>query len=1269
MLILVNENQLDAWVRGNAEEAQGATVQLVWRLVAASCPRPRERRFPLGDSIGQHGPDGVLEADLSYGPFVPEGRSIWEIGTGLKAGDKATSDYDDRTRDTPEDTRRNTCFVFVTPLSGRQAWEHTWKEEAQADWLDKRRKRGEWKDVRVIDGTKLIDWVHQLPAVELWLAERIGGAPAQQLETPEQRWSLLRSYGQPPPLTPDLFLANRDDACKKLQDVLNDTVVQLKLTTHFPDQAIDFVCAYLASLDDETRMDAIGRSLIVSGAEAWNAVCAWGQHLILIADPVLDLGGDSGPRLIQKARLAGHAVIFAGSQGGIPDPVSVRLPMPRPHQVQEALTKAGHGDERARTLAQKSDGNLGSLLRCLQNLSLLPEWAERSDAAELAIAVMLGSWTDTARADRDVVKGIVGKAYGEWIRTLREVALRPATPLIQFEGNWKFIARHEGWYALGPRLFDGHLDALRDAAISVLRESDPQFGLPRDERYMAGIRGKTLVHSQLLRVGLAESLALLGSHPNALTSCTRGKAEATAALAVRAVLSDADWARWASLEPLLPLLAEASPGAFLEAVEKALHSEPCPFDELFAQESSGVFGRTYLSGLLWALETLAWDVDCLVRVLMTLGQLAARDPGGQWMNRPANSLTTILLPWLPQTCAPVAKRVAGVRGLLAELPDIGWRLLLTLLPQVHSVSSGTRRPEWRATIPDDWRQGATREEIWQQVSAYSELAISAAKKNVSRLAALIDHLGYLPVRAREDLLEYLASDAARAIPDEDRLRVWDKLDGLVRRHKRFPDAKWAMKPEQADRIASIADRLAPTAPFLLHQRLFSERDFEFYEHKGDYKEQDNRLDSLRQRAVEEVANHGGVEAVLAFAQVVESPWRVGIAYGAVAGIDVDGIVVPSLLESEHRSLAQFAGGFVWGRFHSLGWQWVDSIQTAQWSPSDVGALLSFLPFTRDTWERSKRILGDDESAYWTKTTANPYQAETGLELAVDRLLQYGRPYAAVHAIHKMLYDGQPFDREAAVRALLQAAQSGESPDSMAVHEIVEIIQTLQHDPTTNPRDLLSVEWAYLPLLDEHSATSPRLLERGLAAEPAFFCQVIRLVFRSSREDRPAEEPTEAAKGTASNAYRLLHAWRTPPGTLPDGTFDGDALTRWLEEVRRQCTETGHLETATSIVGHVLVYVPGDPDGLWIHRSAAAVLDARDADVVRGGYSTELYNLRGVHWVDPTGKPERELAATYRRKAESVEEAGYPRLAAALRELAKTYEDEAERVSSRDPFDD
>lgn len=1267
--MLITENQLDIWVRGNARDAQSVIVELVWRLVAASSPRPKERRFPLGDSIGQHGPDGLLDVNLAFDPFVPEGRSLWEIGTGRKAGDKATSDYSGLVEAIPEAVRLESTFVFVTPLSGSRDWEHTWKEEAQATWLEDRRAKHEWKGVQVIDGTKLVDWIHQFPSVELWLAERTIGLPAQQIETAERHWNLIRTIGEPPPLTPHVFMANRDEARAKLSDVFEGTAVQLKLHTHYLDEVVDFVSACVAELDDERRADTSGRCLVISGVDAWNAMSALTEKHILVADTALDLSNATGTKLIQAACRVGHAVIFGGAPGGIPDPASAPLPSPRSHQLKDALENAGYSEERARTMAQKSGGNLGSLLRCLQNRSLMPEWADGSAAAKLAIAGVLGSWAEKSAADRAVVEAVSGNTYGEWIEKMREISIRPGTPLNQRDGNWSFVARYESWYALGPMLHDEHLDRLQTAAISVLQEKDPQFELPTEERYASRIHGKVLSHSHLLRNGLAESLALLGSHPKALTSCTLGKAEGTAVLSVRAILTDADSLRWASLNNLLPLLAEAAPGEFLDSVENALNREPCPFAEVFAQEGDGFMGRTYISGVLWALETLAWDASCLSRVVICLGELAARDPGGRWSNRPANSLSTILLPWLPQTCASVAKRGAAVSTLLAELPDIGWELLVSLLPQSHSISSGSRRPAWRETIPDDWSKGVTHREYWEQITLYSEMAITAAMSNCEKLVKLIDHMENLPSPAYDQLLAHLGSDAVMTMSEADKLSLWTAIVNLVTKHRKYSTAEWAMKHESIDKIAALAEKLAPDAPASRHQRLFRERDFDLYEEKGNYQEQRNELENRRQRAVQEIAATGGVVEVLAFATAVQSSWSVGVAFGVMAGKEVDEVVLPDLFESNQKSLAQFAGGFVWGRFHSHGWHWVDDIDASKWTPAQIGQLLSFLPFTQDTWERSKRLLEGDESAYWSKVNANPYEAEKGLEAAIDQLLQHGRPNAALGCLSLMLHEKKPIDIGLAVQALLAALGSSEGVHSVDAYDIIGVIKALQDDPGTNYDDLFRVEWAYLCLLDRHRDASPKLLGRRLASVPGFFCEVIRLVFRSKKEEGPTEEATEEMKTIAANAYRLLSEWRTPPGRQDDGTYDGDALTLWLDAVKKECSDTGHLEIAMTMVGHVLIHAPADPDGLWIHRSAAAALNARDAGDMRDGFRSELFNSRGVHWVDPTGKQEKELADKYRGQAEAADGANYHRLATTLRGLAESYKREAERVLSREPFDD
>jgi hypothetical protein len=136
-------------------------------------------------------------------------------------------------------------------------------------------------------------------------------------------------------------------------------------------------------------------------------------------------------------------------------------------------------------------------------------------------------------------------------------------------------------------------------------------------------------------------------------------------------------------------------------------------------------------------------------------------------------------------------------------------------------------------------------------------------------------------------------------------------------------------------------------------------------------------------------------------------------------------------------------------------------------------------------------------------------------------------------------------------------------------------------------------------------------------------------------------------------------WRTPPGSRDDGSFDGAALKDWVTKVKASCEESGHLVMALQRIGHVLRYYPPDPHGLWIHQSIADVLNTKDASEIRKGFEVELYNSRCAHAVDPQGGPEREIAKGYRKQAEEVELNGYPRFAATLKEIAASYDREAE----------
>ena len=203
------------------------------------------------------------------------------------------------------------------------------------------------------------------------------------------------------------------------------------------------------------------------------------------------------------------------------------------------------------------------------------------------------------------------------------------------------------------------------------------------------------------------------------------------------------------------------------------------------KEAVGISGSNYMTGLLWALETLAWDPQHLTRVAVIIADIASIDPGGNWANRPANSLSDIFLPWHVQTTASLEMRKVAIQNVLNEHPDVGWKLLLSLLPN----NLFTSRPD------ADSRFGAITfhkigvmvyqgKNIGTRLPLMRILWLNLARENPDRMDELIKYLPDLPItgpcdrsnpsRIGSKLLTY---------PEIDRLPLWERLDTLVRKHR------------------------------------------------------------------------------------------------------------------------------------------------------------------------------------------------------------------------------------------------------------------------------------------------------------------------------------------------------------------------------------------------------------------------------------------------------------------------------------------------------
>jgi SIR2-like domain len=882
---------------------------------------------------------------------------------------------------------------------------------------------------------------------------------------------------------------------------------------------------------------------------------------------------------------------------------------------------------------------------------------------DLVFGFLIGGWNENNSNDIELIEAILKKDYQSWIESIREVYETPNSPITLKNGVWATSNKLELLEFLSGRIYDNHLDSLESIATNVLGEINPELDLPQEDRYAAALYDKKLSYSESIREGIAESIALIGIDKNKLINCSTNYRNFIAPKIVRKLLLDTDWKLWGSLNSLIPTLAEAAPDEFMSCVENTLRRDDKPFESLFSQESNVFGGRIYTTGLLWALEGLAWSESYLARILLILAELASIDPGGNWKNRPINSLKTILLPWFPQTLANKDKRISAIKPVIRDFPDVAWRVILAMLPSQHETSSGSHKPKWRNPIPDDFKQEVLNIDYWDEVTQYANLAVDMAERDIAKLTQLAKEFDHLPVPAFERLNALLASETVRNLPEEEKAKVWENLIEFTQKHRRFPDAAWVLPNDILEKIETVTSQLAPTNLLLKYERLFGNNDWDLYDEEApaekNWEVQRQKLGEKRAKAIAEIYLAQGIDGIYKFINQVKSPNNVGIALADFNDGELTPNVIPKHINDESNQLKQFARGYAVEAFHKYGWNWVKAFDFTTWSINQKVELLTCLPFDIKTIAFVKELLGKKENLYWKLAFINAYHTDIDLLIVADKLLEVKRIHSAIDVLHHRFRDGKGLDIERSVKALLSINYSEDTSNQMSTYDTQELIKALQEDPNTPESDLFNVEWFYVPLLDELHGNKPVILQKKLATEPPFFAELMRLMYKPNDAGDDYPKPDEEKRNLATNAWRLLQNWKLPPG-LKDGVFNATDFNDWVVAVKAQANEDKRYEITMQEIGKVFYYYPESDGGLWLPKEVAEVIDGKDAEDMRVGYALEIYNSRGVHTIDPEGKPEMALAAKWEARAVITENDSYPRFGAKLREVAESYRREAQR---------
>jgi hypothetical protein len=778
-----------------------------------------------------------------------------------------------------------------------------------------------------------------------------------------------------------------------------------------------------------------------------------------------------------------------------------------------------------------------------------------------------------------------------------------------------------------------------------------------------GVYGKTPIYSGDLRRGVAEMLALFGA---------KGLDVSVGAVGIetwlRGVLrrlfaranDDLTGQLWASLTDVLPMLAEAAPDVFLQALGVGLEGDMPLLRMMFAdnEEANPLSISSPHTGLLWALETVAWSSEHFGQVVEQLARLAEVDPGGRLSNRPAESLASIFRPWLPQTSATPASRLAVLDAMRDRHNTVAWPLMLSMLPEHHAVGSYSPKPKFRAWASD--AEVTSRADAWAMFLAVAERLIEEARTDPARWAELVGRFDDLPEPTFAPAMAALRSAAAES-PDV-RASAWEPLRDLVARHRRFAHADWALDRDRVDELDVLQEELAPTDAVERARWLFDD-------HVPDLPEGGRDIDGgqileavelRRVEAVTELHNFSGPQAVVQLAGTAKYPWFVGDA-AARAGLDDVGDVLYASLDAQDEPVTA-ARAWVAYNARTRGWPWVEEqIERLKGRPVAQARVLLEAPDVDRAWELARRDPAVD-TAYWSEFL--PYgrgPAFAFAEGAARELLAHDRPRAALMLLN--LYVGSvEINADLVVEALERfVATPLDHPDQFRVdsHELERLLEFARGGDVDDER-LMLLEWRLLPALG-FDVNSP-VLERRLARDQEFFVEVLSLCFRPSTDEPDAAIPAHVA----TNAYRLLDEWSVVPGSDgPKELIAPDRLNAWVDAAIALLAAADREAIGLELIGRILAKASGDPDETWPTRPVRDLIERLHRTELDRGFEIEVLNSRGVtsRGLTDGGEQERLLARRYTTLAERVAD-GWPRTSAILRSLAGTYEEDARREDAQ-----
>ena len=1230
----VRARQIESWALENTEARRRFAV-LLRLLVNSTGSGLGKVDFPGNDDAERPGWDGVVEADRAT-PWIPQGSSGWEFGCGEDIKRKADKDFEKRTQSVPESERRAATFVFVTP--------RRWTEKN--DWEKARREERQWKDVRVFDASDLEQWMEQSIPAQIWFAHETE-IPSKGVLSLEQCWKQWQADCEPA-LVPSLF----DQALKEPKDCVARWLesapgTPLKIAADSTAEALAYLRVAFSEEEPLFR-DNRDRVAVFTEPGVLPEILSAGSDLIVVS---------TSPEIEEE--LAPHRqclkTILVYSQNMANVNPDITLKPLNYFALTSALEEMGCNWDDVDRYRRECGYSLTVLRRRLSQMPKVrtPKWADREHAEKLIPMVFAGAWNANNEMDRFLVSELAeGMDVEKEIRRLSELEDSPVWSTASYRGVKSKI---DSLFAVSESVTESHIKRFLDVAEIILSEDDPALDLPEDQQWLAALHGKSREISDLLRASVINSFVLLAVHGNGLFRDRIGfDIEIRIREMITELLSPLNERVLEAQSDALPAYAEATPDTFLSIIEQDIENGDQEVMKLFRPVDASLFKSPPRVEILWALESLAWSDEYLVRTVDILARLARVESDDSYLNKAINSLAAIFWPAAPQTSVPISELTNVFNRLLEKFPDIGWILCMKQLEQESSINP-THKPKWRT---DGYGHG-------QSVSEhdYRKFVRNAARKAIDwnshtkeTIADLVQSLGpptKIPFEWWPEVWK-LIENWHNEQSTSDSNRAW------LREAMRISvDFKASPEAEKAYNMLEPPDCVLKHE-WLFHSNATGYSRTEIEDPDFNIHQYEERIESKRISALSEIYSEHGLGGLIRLAGLGEGQHLIGklaLRVDSFGDDEARDLVLNALdgMTEENRSQRENLIREILENLEPIRCKNILKKLLEMSSEETFLKVLLLAPFGSIAWEFANNLEDEERLRYWkevkpVRLMTDPVQ----INEAVERLMQTGR---ALETASLAQYQLHKIETGRIVRLLESIAEEVSGPGKnyeLNPMFIEKAFAQLDKRAEIQRNKIADLEVIYIDFL-KHSKRGIPCVEDRINQYPEFYATIIYMAYKRDdlREDPEDSFMTDRTlEEDALKAHGLLYALKRLPGRDEFGKLKLGNLIEWIRKAQSACRGFGRLESGDYRIGEFLSKSPDGMDGIWPCEPVRDALEKVYSEEIRQGFRTGRINSRGAR-VGFDGGPEREIEREYLESAERIKYS-HPKTSKILQELADYY---------------